>query len=168
MSSTIFINGGAHRVTTDDRKQWGRSSPPRTKNEEVPNAVLKQQRTGSSEDPVWVSVCNNLSINQTCCIIKHKTTSLFFSTAALTVELNSWEKGKNKMPKQCFSVMRAPNVICCCFGTWPIVFQFSHYAILQKFLWTILYLLSFSIFCFPPVKVNTKEAPITKGEAARA
>lgn len=75
------------------------------------------------------SVCATtvLSINQTYCIIKQKTISLFFSTATVTVELNSCEKGKNKMPKQCFSIIMTQKVICCCFRTWPTVSVFSLY-----------------------------------------
>lgn len=40
LSSTIFTNGGTHRVNTNDRTHWGKSSPPGTKDEEMPRCCF--------------------------------------------------------------------------------------------------------------------------------
>lgn len=91
-SSNIYINGGAHRVTTNNRNAVDHEQ----RMKKCQDSVLKQQRAGSSQDSVWVSDCNNSLVNKT--VLLHnkakKPIFLFFSTAAIIVELNSWEKGK--------------------------------------------------------------------------
>lgn len=91
-SSTIYINGGAHRVTTNNRNAVDHEQ----RMKKCQDSVLKQQRAGSSQDSGWVSDCNNSLVNKT--VLLHnkakKPIFLFFSTAAIIVELNSWEKGK--------------------------------------------------------------------------